>query len=101
MLARGGGHRAGVGVGREEGRPYGVDPAVGGLGTQHRDDEELERVVEVELDARVGVVDRERPVDLASPPHQAGAGLGRGHAVTRRQPTAAPTEPAGRPEGHV
>ena len=72
----GGGHRAGVGVGREQGRADGVDPAVGGLGAEHGDDEQLERVVEVELDAGVGVGLGQHPVDLAGPSDQAGAGLG-------------------------
>ena len=52
--AVGGGHRLRVGVGREERRADGVDPLVGGLRAQHRDDEQLERVVEVELAAASG-----------------------------------------------
>ena len=40
--AVGGGHRGGVGIGREQRRPDRVDPAVGGLRGQHRDDQQLE-----------------------------------------------------------
>ena len=79
VLARGGRHRRRVGVGREQGRADGVDPAVGGLGAEDGDDEQLERVVEVELDPGVGVGLGQHPVDPAGPSDQARAGLGGGH----------------------
>ena len=74
-LAVGAGHRAGVGVGREQRRPHGVDPLVGGLRAQHGDDQQLEGVVEVELAPGVGVGLAQHAVDPAGPADQGGAGL--------------------------
>ena len=81
VVAVGPGHRGGVGVGREQGRADGVDPLVGGLGAQHGDDEELERVVEVELAPRVGVGLGEHAVDAAGPADQGGTGLAGGRGL--------------------
>jgi hypothetical protein len=65
VLARRRCHRRRVGIGGEQSGTHGVDPAVGRLGTEDGDDEELERVVEVQLAARVGVGLRQHAVDLA------------------------------------
>jgi hypothetical protein len=79
VLPRGGCHRGGVGVRREQRRPYGVHPSVRGLGAQDGDHEELERVVEVELDAGVGIGLRQHAVDASGPPDETRPGLGGGH----------------------
>jgi hypothetical protein len=89
-LAVGGGHRASVGVGGEERGSHGVDPLVGGLRRQHGHHQQLERVVEVELAAGVGVGLGEDPLDATRPPGQCEGGLRGRHADTLRDGTDTP-----------
>ena len=91
-------HRLRVGVGGEQRRAGRVDPLVGGLGGQHRDHEELERVSEVELAAGVGIGLGKRPVDLPGPPDQGGVGHGgKPNRASRRRGRPSPHRPRGPP----
>ncbi|CUR62522.1 hypothetical protein NOCA180166 [metagenome] len=93
VLARCGRHRLGRGVGREQRRARRVDPPVGGLRGDHRDDQALERVGEVELGRGVGIGLGQDPIHPAGPPHEGRVGLGdlagldlggNGHAASLR-----------------
>ena len=67
LVGRRRGHRDGVREPGEQRRRRLVDAHVRGLRGQHRGDQQLERVAEVELAARVRVALRERPVDAPGP----------------------------------
>lgn len=69
ILGSGRGHVLGGRVGREEGRGRLVHPQVGGLGGQHRRDEQLEGIAEVELRMGVRIDLGQLAVDAPRPAH--------------------------------
>ena len=79
----GGGEGVRIGKGGEKRWGDRIDSPIGGLRRQYGDDEELKRVVEIELTTGVGIGLGQNTIDFAGPPDQRCFGSRRSHVVVR------------------